>query len=553
MDYWLRKGRPALIAALEEACGTVEEDLAAEIRERDRDRHASLLDEISQLKAAAGRAGRLEQENRSLVRELEELRTKYRDVPRDAKTAHPAQHVPQATRPALAEIFANSKTGALGPSASEASLENSSLEKRYSRLARQYAALAERWEQTHSAARKYRDSQDAWVKYADWLEAKVKRLEKKLQHVGDACDQLPTATSTASKAAKLRPTEISNYDTVSGILLDPESTSGLGLHENTVAGPTGHGEASSTPIEAGANGQSASADEEALEGISEACKLPPIPPFMDTTSAMMIKEEPSSDDPIIVSERTVRKRKHPDDEPEGSAPSPRIKSENPSSDPVVTGEAVAFSPHESIDLDGEQDVMPTPRKQRRPVHQRYSDDEAVLSRVDEAPLDPHPAETRAGNSFFNTPAPALGNHKSRSPRSGLPVHRSVRTHADRKIFISAAWTLDGAISDVAEGTFESFSSPRPQQGRNPPTHLPPARGRLHSLLNPSPSEQETSGLRPAQNNRDDLMSSAVTSPAVKANQSISVLRRGQDMATPPRASRLRDRPVAELRVEDFKD
>lgn len=521
-------------------------------RDRDRDRHASLLDEISQLKAAAGRADRLEQENRSLVRELEGFRTKHHDVPRDAKTAHPAQHIPQATRPALAEISANSKAGALSARTSEASLENSSLEKKYSRLARQYAALTERWEKTHSAARKYRDSQDAWVKYADWLEAKVKRLEKKLQHIGDAHDQLPTATSSASKAAKPRPTEISNYDTVSSFMLDPESTSGLSLHWNAVAKPTGNGGASSTPTATGANDRGTSTDEETLEEANEACKLPPMPPLVDTASTILIKEEPSSDGPIIVSERAVRKRKHPDDEPEGPVPSRRIKSENLSSDPVVTGEAVAFSPHESIDLDGEWDVMPTPRKQRRPAHQRYSDDEAVLPRVDKTPLDSHPTESRAGNCFLNTPARALGNYKSRSPESELPTHRSVRTHADRKKFISAAWTLDGAIADVAEEAFESFSSPRPRQGRNPPTHPSPVRGRLHSLLNHSPVERGTSALRPAQNDRGNPMSSTATSPAVKASQSTAVPRQGQDKANPPRASKLRDRPVAELKVEDFK-
>ncbi|GAB1315158.1 hypothetical protein MFIFM68171_05368 [Madurella fahalii] len=563
MDYWARRGRPALIAALEAVCDTVEEDLAAEIRERDRDRHAPLLEELSQLKATAERADRLEQENRSLVRKLEELRKKYRDVPHDAKTALPADHVSQTTRPALAEISTNSKVGARSVGIPEQSLEKPNLETRYSRLVKQYAALTERWGKTQRAARKYRDSQDAWVKYAESLEAKVKRLEKKLQHNGGAYDQLPTATNSASKAAKPRPTGID--DTVFGgtastldFMPDFESTPGLGSHDDTVAKPTGHKGTSSALTAAvpqhhtgaGTNDGSASVDEETLDGISGACRLPSISPFMDT-AATMIKKEPSSDGPIIVSERAVRKRKHHDDEAEGPIPARRIKSENLSSDPVVTGEATTFSPHESIDLDGEQDVMPTPRKQRRLAHQLFSDEGPILSNADETPSNLQHVKPRDSNTFLNAPAQTPEIQKGRSTTSRSPTQRPMRTHADRKKFISAAWTLDGGIADVAEETFESFSSPRPRQGRDLPSHLSPARGRLHSLLNHGSPEREASAPRPARHDRDNPPSVGA-SPAATAGQFTPAPKRGQNKANPPRASRLRDRRLADLRVEDFK-
>lgn len=422
--------------------------------------------------------------------------------------------------------------GTLSAHASELSLEKSRLEDRYSKLAKRFSALAERCEKTRKVTLKYRDSQDAWIKYADSLEAKIRRLEKKLEHHGVTHGRLPTASS-ATKPSEPRPTEVARDGTNSrkaplspSLLSRPEPNPTLEAHEDTVPDTTDHRSASSTrtgavsqhlPLE-GVGHRGPSVDEETLDEPKGAHDLPPIPPYLDTESEPVIKEEPSSDGPIVVSERVVRKRKHEDDEPARPALSRRIKSENLSSDPVITGEAVTFSPHESIDLDGENRSIPTPRKRRLPN-----------------PLD--------------APTPLFGTNPGLSLSSAPSTRRSARTLADRNQFIGANWTLNGGIADVAEETSESFFSPKPREHRDEPM---PARGRLHTLLNYSSPELDTPILRPSRQGRGNLGSSVKGSPAVKTDPVTPAPRRAQGNADLSRNSRLRDRPLSELRVEDFK-
>ena len=72
-----------------------------DIRHRYEDRHETLLAEVGRLQVVAARVDQLENENRSLVRELDQLRSKQGTSP------------PPGARPALAEISANTKLDAL--------------------------------------------------------------------------------------------------------------------------------------------------------------------------------------------------------------------------------------------------------------------------------------------------------------------------------------------------------------------------------------------------------------------------------------------------------
>lgn len=91
-----------------------------------------------------------------------------------------------------------------------------------------------------------------------------------------------------------------------------------------------------------------------------------LPPYSDQPIAAdltTVKLEPSSDPPIIVSTRSVRKRKYGKDEL-GVAQLQKVKSEHSSSSgPEIVGESHNWSPAESIDFDEEVHV-PTPRKRR---------------------------------------------------------------------------------------------------------------------------------------------------------------------------------------------
>ncbi|KAF7538907.1 hypothetical protein G7054_g2498 [Neopestalotiopsis clavispora] len=97
---------------------------------------------------------------------------------------------------------------------------------------------------------------------------------------------------------------------------------------------------------------------------------PSLPPLPTSNAAATITafdqtpiKEPSSDTPVVVSERCVRKRRRDDQESAQTPATTRIKLEQ-SSDPVVTSEQSRFMAHDSVDFDNAEDRVVTPRKTR---------------------------------------------------------------------------------------------------------------------------------------------------------------------------------------------
>ncbi|KAK4033862.1 DNA repair protein endonuclease SAE2/CtIP C-terminus-domain-containing protein [Parachaetomium inaequale] len=573
MDYWPSKGRPMLLAALEAACDSVEEGLAAEIQKRDEARHATLLEEVSRLQAAATRVDELEKENHALLRDLDRLRGKQgsQDAgsPESPAVTPPApQVVPLPTaRPALAEISSNAKISAVsaGPSAC-GSEDVPNWEKEYSKLALRHTALEQRHEETQRSARKIRESRDNWTKYAQSLEGKIEKLEKKVQRYKNTDGRLPVPSSAKSRPTEADPDDALPEQTALGskAVSDPAPATSPRTHEDVVNESVGRENAIPAPTAATPGYAGRSADEETQDGSDGVDELPPIPSGMAGKSAVTIKEEPSSDAPVVVSERPVRKRKHTDDDVGMPAPPRRIKSEqSTSSEPVITGEAPIFCPHESIDLDEEERGMPTPRKQRDWEHRHILRED----REDDAPIEQRFAGARAAQRQVNTPTRGLA--PDRPTASGLSTHKLSRTHRDHASPIRAGWTMRSGIADVAEETVESFYSPKPRQAGNG-LHQTPAQGRLHSLLNDGSPKKTAAFLSPARLRRDnaDLRFDKENienvapeeghdvlvkpSPAVKASTATPLRRHNQDKGNPSKPGRLRDRPLAGLRPEDFK-
>lgn len=510
----------------------------------------------------AARADQLGKENQALFRELEALRKKHIPVTSD--------NGPRTARPALAEISANSKAGAMN--AGHAIIESDeklNFENEYSKLQKLNAAMTARYQEMQRVARKYRGSRDDWKKYAMSVEAKVKWLEKKLQRP-QGTGELPATPSTACKPA---PTGIDKNKPHSGrtvigssVLPNPESDTGPGMHEDAAKQSMGHRGAS--PTRATTMPQFR-VDEETEDEAEQAYVLPLIPPDMTAGPVTTIKEEPSSDGPVIVSERSLRKRKHTVDDPGTSGRPRRIKSEhNISSDPVVTAEIATFCPHESIDLDEDQDGMPTPRKQ--PLRENR----ALTPREDKVPLELLHTGTRPGNGVDDTTTPILETTPGRPAPAGLSTHKPGISNRGNRLPARPEWNLNSAIADIAEDAFEEFHSPIPAGDGVMATHLTPTRGRLHSLLHNGSPAKNAAVLRPTPQGRDSRISRldgdgfeevelspvpeqrrgmlAKASPAVKAKPSFLTPRNNQDKSKPPKPSRLRDRPLADLRPEDFK-
>ncbi|KAH6627133.1 DNA repair protein endonuclease SAE2/CtIP C-terminus-domain-containing protein [Chaetomium sp. MPI-SDFR-AT-0129] len=501
MEYWAGEGRAKLRATLETVCDSVEDQLAAAIQEQTAHQHASLLGEIDRLKTVAARVDDLEKENRSLVEELSHLRKKLASQNRRSDSpAAPlvSEETPsRTTRPALAEVSANRQLDAR-VTKSSSSAKQIDWKKEYSKVYVQKSALEERCEGLRGSANRLREARDSWTTYAQSLETKLEKL-KKAQH-----DSNSTHKS-----------------------LDAE------LRRND-----GNSAASST-------------DKETQDGSDGAEQQPPLPTGDPERLTAVVKEEPSSD-PVVVSERVIRKRKIADDDIGMPAPPRKIKYEkSPSSEPVIISEVPVFCPHESIDLDEGEVGMPTPRKQPE-WEQRY------LLR-----------EERSGNTppgHYDTPRITAPEHTN-TPAKNATVRPNRSALGEAPSPVKARWSLSSKIADLAEDEVDSLPSPRPNRAGEQPTH-----GRLHSLLNDGSPMKPAALLSPVRPDRDATSSShekenienlapgehpkvAKKSPARPKNGTTTPMKRMVGSAkgnAPAKASRLRDRPLADLAPEDFK-
>ncbi|KAK1778885.1 DNA repair protein endonuclease SAE2/CtIP C-terminus-domain-containing protein [Copromyces sp. CBS 386.78] len=236
-------------------------------------------------------------------------------------------------------------------------------------------------------------------------------------------------------------------------------------------------------------------------------ELPTLPTEKGAGHEVAIKEEPSSDEPVVVSERRVRKRRNSDINGEARPNPRRVKRE--SSDPVITNVVPAFIPQESIDLNETTFFMPTPKKRRhRDPPPPPANGAAEETTIDQPALAPNKAKD---NTTSNTPKPAARSE----------------------------FKLGHAIADVAEDNPEPPDLPKEQGKGGPSDSAAPKPGRLQSLLNTNTPLH-----------REQPLHTPAGVPAVgPRSHSVPNLRRARDMA---KSTPLRERPVSELRLEDFK-
>ncbi|KAK0652997.1 DNA repair protein endonuclease SAE2/CtIP C-terminus-domain-containing protein, partial [Cercophora newfieldiana] len=240
-------------------------------------------------------------------------------------------------------------------------------EKDYVDLAKRYAALEARFEAKQLAGRKVRDERNAWMKYAEKLEARLKK-EKRRQNLGAVA--IP-ASSTAVKPTAPDATEATSSALSTSFASNPESNSKPGQHDDAVQQSNRARRAVSTPAIATQQNEPPQVNSNAEthdEGTGDDVDPPELPVLPRTPVAgqqILIKREPLSDDVVVISERELRKRKAEGGSNEMEPPARRVKSEFPvSSDPVVTAASVAFLPQESMDFDAGPQGFPTPKRQR---------------------------------------------------------------------------------------------------------------------------------------------------------------------------------------------
>ncbi|KAI1492551.1 DNA repair protein endonuclease SAE2/CtIP C-terminus-domain-containing protein [Biscogniauxia mediterranea] len=414
MENWFRDtGRSALFEALTEVCDQLSNDFDAGIRTLIQDR-TELASELDSLKQTASSVSRLEKENRILQSEIDKLKKTSRLEPPSTGLAKPGD-ANGSIRTPLAPKSVNLTSSTKRPDKPQRldidALKLVDLKKEYWKLESNYAKLHDKYKELEDAhaestrlLRERTTVYHQWVNHAKKLNEqaqnrsrKIKKLEAKLAEV----TRNPLLLSFDSDTENVQPTEQrersifkKTFSEVSGDItlarLDNVSRSPSALPPplgNNDREPRSSTEISRVSIPMAIKSREARNDRQQIndqedeEEDDEAPSLPPLLRNKSVSSQVFIKSEPSSDTPVVVSERSLRKRKHGDDEPATAVPS-RVKTEH-SSDPLIFDEQRRFSASESVDFDFVGQNIQTPRK-RNKSHRKPESRYANVSRVDRA-------------------------------------------------------------------------------------------------------------------------------------------------------------------------
>lgn len=420
----------------------------------------------------------------------------------------------------------------------------------YAKLSAKFNALSGNFKKAREALRKRKDERDQWIQHAALLEKKIRaaqeehgiqildlngRHDRASSHIDENGGAIRTSPD-ASFASDGAP-EPTDPPAPSGTLKDNPPPAARESHEPHEPPPP-----------------SDSTQSEASRRVDEYSPL-----LAQDVSAgeVKIKEEPSSDPPVFVSERSLGKRKRALEPTE--PPAAFIKAEpglDDSSSPDLTIYRYDFNPHESPDLGEVAQTMHTPRK-RRDIDRSPS--ATILTQKD-----------ARRNSFAGTPDsvdPHLsslgpkGKDSGKRRRKGLGRGIGVlaedgATYETNSIQASAntagvgpgVKSRLGALLDSPSYTeYHTFTTPtaRGQQG------TPPVTGQ-EGLSIPKPRELpfekvarqggKHSGARTPQSPRTPLADATNTAR----------INRVRPQSTKPTVSLLRKRPVSELRLDDFK-
>ncbi len=375
----------------------------------------------------------------------------------------------------------------------------------YEKLAARHAKAIAALEKTQVVARKYLQDKNKWMAYAESLERKIERLKQARESHDkfvepSAARVLPRGEASRSAdaydAADIRSEKHTRKSPASiSFISNPDPVQPVGVLDTAPEPGTPFRRAASTPPSSKRAGVAGS-DTQSTEGNPEIepkqhVELPPMPPNEETSSPVRIriKQEPSSDAPVVVSERCLRKRKHEDAEPREAAH--KIKRESSDdSEPIISHVSLLFSPNESVDFDAGPRIR-TPKKPRRLTEHQFQIDAAATESDAPPQLDNAPAILRDEDGWT---AMTLATQSTQEHR-----HVSRPDVVLEGTGAKYARGLDHGVAEVAEDGYN------PQQGALPRTTAP-RRGRLDALLSgaappldrspilqrPKRQEQETS-------------------------------------------------------------
>lgn len=302
--------------------------------------------------------------------------------------------------------------------------------------------------------------------------------------------------------------------------------------------------------------------------------LPPLPAPSDGQDLIDIKQEPSSDLPVVVSERSLKRRRVENDTLT-TPTAPTVKAEPNNSSPITASEHYQFDIQESIDLDDIAQKITTPRKRKDLIA-------SVAGEEKEEPrLAPHttPKSGYVWADGLRFPAKNAPGPSILTPISGNKRMSKSIVDDDGNLTKYVKASLARGIAELAEdGTpygkrgFTKGSKDAPRLSLFP-------NGRLNSLLN-TPTSKNTSPITQTPQSRTPGTASAEDTPLslmfpeprdlpfeklMRQTKKRSSLKNVEfttplnkkasvrdESPTKGPASGLRYKPVAQLRLDDFK-
>lgn len=248
----------------------------------------------------------------------------------------------------------------------------SNLQNQYNNLTAKYKALRKSRDEYRSKLKQRIEDIERWAESVDSRDRLIEHLKKKLaraqSRLGEkvASKTLPDGTGEgesvedgcldAAGPAPKNPSPESSFEQPTGVI--PHATASMVTLASACAGPALPLVVPSQPPEG--NPKESTEDDGCVD---DKIELPRLPDHRNDDSRVVVKAELSSDGPVFVSERSVRKRKHDREDEPNDKRLQRVKSEHSSSGPECVGEAHNFAPTENLDFEDEAHI-PTPRKRR---------------------------------------------------------------------------------------------------------------------------------------------------------------------------------------------
>ena len=219
----------------------------------------------------------------------------------------------------------------------------------FARVSARYNTLSENFKKAKTALEKRKIERDRWMHHAQMLQDRIKDVEK--EHGLDILKRIPMVEFPSSREYNQNQDGECLVSAEAPVTKHPTSSTGS-IHEM----PPPPKLPSTLRLETSPTSWHAQPTRESYED-----ELPELPPSVSSpgdTVAVMIKEEPSSDGPVIVSERSLRKRRR-----ESSVEIPRVKIEAKiDSSPSAFLTTRDVTPQESLDLGDHDAPIMTPRK-----------------------------------------------------------------------------------------------------------------------------------------------------------------------------------------------